>query len=293
MSTSTAAAVKSIRLRGGRVLAYAEFGDPNGRPIVLCHGTPGSRLDRHPDDRIAVDLGARVIVPDRPGYGYSDYQPHRTLLDWPDDVLALADALGLERFAVAGVSGGGPHAAACAYKIPDRLTRVAIVSGIASVDIPHAFDGMARINRVSFVLSRYAPWPLLRSLYALQVRTVLADPEQFIDALAKQMPPPDQAAVSRPEIRALLVENLREAYRQGSKGHCGEDRIFARPWPFRPADIRAEVHLWHGELDTLVPVAHAHYLAGQIPNCHATFVHGAGHILVFDRFAEILTALVA
>jgi pimeloyl-ACP methyl ester carboxylesterase len=123
----------------GCALTYAEFGDPNGRPSVLCHGTPGtpgSRLDRHPDDRVAVDQGARVIVPDRPGCGRSDYQPHRTLLGWPDDVLALADALGLERFAVAGVSGGGPHAAACACKIPNkipnRLTRVAIVSGIAS-----------------------------------------------------------------------------------------------------------------------------------------------------------------
>ncbi|MBU1879209.1 MAG: alpha/beta hydrolase, partial [Chloroflexi bacterium] len=119
-----------ILLPDGRRLSYAEYGDPAGAPVFLFRGTPSSRLACHPDDTIATDLGARVIVTERPGFGRSDFQPGRTLLDWPADVVALADALGLDRFAIVGTSGGGPHAAACAYRIPQRLTLAAIVSGV-------------------------------------------------------------------------------------------------------------------------------------------------------------------
>jgi pimeloyl-ACP methyl ester carboxylesterase len=123
--------LKCITFRDGRTLAYAEYGDPDGKLVFYFHGTPGSRLEHHSDDAIARERGARIITADRPGYGHSDFQPHRTFLDWPDDVVQLADALEIERFAVCGWSGGTPHAAACAYKIPDRLTNVCLFSGTA------------------------------------------------------------------------------------------------------------------------------------------------------------------
>ncbi len=99
---------KTLTLRDGRTLGYAEYGDPRGTPVFLCHGTPGSRLDRHPDETIATSLGVRLIVPDRPGYGLSSFQTGRSLLDWPADLDQLADSLGIGRFAVVGVSGGDP-----------------------------------------------------------------------------------------------------------------------------------------------------------------------------------------
>jgi len=118
---------RTHELEDGRTLGYAEYGAPDGRPVFVFHGFPGSRLTWSafdPQD-CAGELGLRVIAPERPGYGLSEFQRGRELLDWPEDVLALADPLGLERFAVLGLSGGGPYAAACAFKIPARLVATA------------------------------------------------------------------------------------------------------------------------------------------------------------------------
>ena len=264
---------KTLKLRDGRTLGYAEYGDRDGKPVFGCHGTPGSRLDRHPDDEIAATLGVRLIGIDRPGYGLSSFQRGRRLLDWPDDVAQLADALGIRQFAVLGVSGGGPHAAACAYKIPQRLTRVALVSSVCQIDVPGVFAGMAEINRQSFALVRRIPWPVLRIIYARQVRAILA----------------------RPDVKGLFMQSLTEAYRSGSRGHAWEDKmVLGRPWRFRPQAIPAEVHLWHGEADVLAPVAMGRYLAEAIPNCTARFLPGEGHVsLAFTLWREILTTLVA
>ena len=146
-----------IRLRDGRALAYTEHGDLSGEPVVFIHGNPGSRLVRHPDETIVQGLGARVITPDRPGFGLSDFQPRRALLDFPDDIAQLADALGLDGFAIFGVSAGGPHVAACTYKLPDRITRAAIVSGASSVNRPSAYDGMHPAWRMAFMFGQRLP----------------------------------------------------------------------------------------------------------------------------------------
>src|SRR5215471_20729905 len=125
-----------ISLRDGRKLGYAEYGDPAGKPIFFFHGLPGSRLQRHPDGSIAIELGARIIAIDRPGYGLSDFQQGRTLLDWPDDVAQLADSLQIDQFAAIGLSGGGPYLLACAYSIPERINSATVVSGMGPVDDP-------------------------------------------------------------------------------------------------------------------------------------------------------------
>src|SRR3954465_14232198 len=125
---------RTIRLRDGRRLGYAEWGGLGGPPVLYFHGWPGSRLEGRLADEAARGEGVRLIALDRPGMGLSDYQPRRRLVDWPDDVLQLATALGLERFAVLGISGGGPYAAVCAWKLPEQLTRAEIVSSLAPLD---------------------------------------------------------------------------------------------------------------------------------------------------------------
>src|SRR5580698_3576315 len=137
---------QSIKLRDGRTLAYAEFGDPQGAPIIYCHGTPSSRAEGELTIRgsCAGQLGLRVIIPDRPGMGGSDFLPNRRVVDWPSDVLELTDALHIERFAVLGSSGGAPYALVCAALIPERVSVVGVIGGVAPVDAPGLFSARSR-----------------------------------------------------------------------------------------------------------------------------------------------------
>src|SRR5215471_3904851 len=162
MLTTTNTTDKVFRLRDGRVLGYAEYGDPRGKPVFFFHGLPGSRRQRHPDDSIAIELGARIITVDRPGYGLSEFQPGRTLLDWPGDVAQLADGLHLDQFAAIGLSGGGPYLLSCAYTMPERITSASVISGMGPVESPEARKGMLGAMRLGLGLARRLPWELVR-----------------------------------------------------------------------------------------------------------------------------------
>lgn len=282
-----------LRLLDGRSLGYAEYGDPGGVPVFVFHGTPGSRLERPADDTFATQMGIRLVVPERPGYGLSDYQHNRTLLDWPADVAALATALHIERFALVGISGGGAFAAACAYAMPDRLTRVALVSSVAPITIPGAFDGMAPLSRLEMALDHHAPWPLLRLLYGLESRAVRYQPRRALAQVGRIVSRADRAILADPSLQTLLIESLAEAYRMGSRGYAWENRLFTRPWGFRPEEIDADVLVWQGEADVIVPPAMGRYLAAAIPGCRATFFPGEGHFLYLKRWRELLTAVIA
>jgi pimeloyl-ACP methyl ester carboxylesterase len=154
-----------IQLSGKRLLAYAEYGDPGGVPVFLFHGLPGSRLawGLLPDNPFPP--GLRIVAPDRPGYGRSDPNPYHTLLDWANDVTQLADALAIDTFAIVGISGGGPGALACAWKMPERVTSVGVVACPAPTDASGVFKGMSRTNRFFMKLA----WRLPR-LSTLNVR---------------------------------------------------------------------------------------------------------------------------
>src|SRR6266568_3152770 len=140
----------TLPLHDGRALAFAEWGDPDGAPVVSFHGTPGSRLERHVDDRIYGRLGIRFVTSDRPGYGRSSPHPGRTFLDWASDVEQLLDHLDIERARMLGVSGGGPFALAAAHSLGERVERVAIVSGVGPSDRPGAFEGMDVTERLTY-----------------------------------------------------------------------------------------------------------------------------------------------
>jgi pimeloyl-ACP methyl ester carboxylesterase len=151
-----------ISLRDGRTLGYAEYGDPGGKPVFFFHGLPGSRRQRHPDDSIAIEFGARIIAIDRPGYGLSDFQQGRKLLDWPDDVAQLADSLRIDRFVAIGLSGGGPYLLACAYKMPERITSATVISGMGPIDDPDAVKSMLPSMRLGLGIAPKVPWEFVR-----------------------------------------------------------------------------------------------------------------------------------
>jgi len=272
---------QTVRLPDGRRLGYADLGDPDGVPLFIFHGTPGSRLSRTKGDPIAQIPGLRVITTDRPGYGLSDPQPQRTLLNWPDDVAALADYLGLEQFAVAGGSGGGPHAAACAYKLPGRVLVAILYSSPAPANFSGATKGLTLANLGSILISRYAPW-LRRALMNRYKEVFLKNPEGYINALASQMSTYDQQILRRPEVRERIKEEIREAYRQGVEGHIVDSQLVmtGRSWGFDVGAITVPVHVWYGEQDRLVTIAMAQYLVEKIPTAEAHFLADKGHLLL-------------
>lgn len=283
------AAPKKITLTDGRTLAWGEYGDASGRALFFFHGTPGSRLGAGLLDDAARARGVRVIAPERPGFGWSDPKRGRSLLDWSDDVRALADALGVQRFAVAGISGGGPYVAACAYALTDRVTSAGILSGIGPTDHAGAKQGMMLPNRVMLWTSRRVP-PLGRALVGVLARQ-LRDLERGLARMARSLPEPDRRIIFDPRVRVVLVADFREALARGVDGAASDFRLFARPWGFRLDAIRVPVVLWHGELDRNCPVAMGRHVAAAIPGCRATFVPDEGHMFTMLRGEEVLKAL--
>jgi pimeloyl-ACP methyl ester carboxylesterase len=280
---------ETLRVEDGRLLGYATYGDPAGRPVFYFHGFPGSRLEAQLADPVAARMGIRLIALDRPGFGLSDFKPRRTISEWPDDVVRLADALRIDRFATVGVSGGGPYAAACALRIPQRLTTVSIVCGLAPLDTPGATHRMIRNNHWIFFLGRRLPWLAKISLrrIAYQVRR---DPWAILRRHIAALPDPDRAVFARPEVKTTITDTVIEAFRGGSRGAICELLLYTRPWGFLLGEIATRVSLWHGEQDVSVPPAMGQYQARTIPNCCATFYPGEGHFsLVINHMEEILS----
>lgn len=289
MAVSESAENSVLELRDGRRLGYAQYGRPDGEPIFYFHGHPGSRLEARLAHSAAAAAGFRILALDRPGCGLSDAQPGRVLTDWPADVAEVADQLGISRFFVAGASGGGPYALACAWRLPSRVIRAAVISGVGPYRVRGITHGMRWQNRVGFQFAGRSP-ALARALMRAMRRSVIGRPERTIDALATAMSSADAEIVRRPDVRDLLIADLTEAFRQGGDGPAHDMVLLARPWGFAVRDIEPEVYLWQGGADTLVPPAMGRYLEGQIPRCHARLLPGEGHLLIIDRMPDLIGA---
>ena len=282
---------KQIKLKDWRMLGYGEYGAPDGKPVFYFHGHPGSRLDwlLFDADDSAMELNARIIAVDRPGTGLSDFKPDREILDWPDDVLELADVLQLDRFAVIGISGGGPYAAACAFKLPGRLTATAIVCGMGPSEAPGAKEGM------SWIYAGKTPEERRQMLMGM-ASLIRENPDQLVSQM-KQAPFPelDKVLMDQAGLSKMIVDlTFGEALQSGIDGLDQDAALYARPWGFQLQDITAEVYLWHGEPDINVPVSVGRYVADAIPNCHATFFPDEGHFSIArNHIREILNIMVA
>jgi pimeloyl-ACP methyl ester carboxylesterase len=285
---------RSIRLADGRALGYAEYGDPGGRPIFDFHGNPSSRLGSKLLEEAARQVGARVIGVDRPGIGLSDHKPDRKLLDWPDDVTQLADALGIDRFAAMGGSGGGPAALACAFKIPSRLIPTGVLFGPRPLGAWGATAGWSAPMRIQAFVGRHGPLGIIDLIMKALSLAMERNAGEAMANMARNLPEPDREAFARPGVRELGIATIREAFRSGSRGAALDYALSMRPWGFRLEDIRTPVHLWHGEADTTVPPAMGRYLASAIPNCRPRFLANEGHYsLIPNHAAEILETLLA
>jgi pimeloyl-ACP methyl ester carboxylesterase len=285
--------INQIALKDGRTLGYAEYGDLKGKPVLHFHGVPSSRLEGdHPRvDKIATELGIRLIFPDRPGMGLSDYKPRRSYLDWTEDVCQLADALGLKRFAVVGLSGGGPYAAACAYKIPERLTGAGIISGVGPMEVQENYQGLGKSDRQAMDLATKAPW-LLRILFWYLKRLVCNNPEGFLAQLGEDLSHADKEQVAQPDVRRTVVNATIEAFHKGGRGAVWDYAMVGKSWGFKLEDIRMPVHLWHGEEDRICSIQMGRRVAGAIPDCQAHYYPREGHLSVYAKYyGEILSTM--
>lgn len=278
-------ATLDITLKDGRSLSYTEYGDPSGSPVFYFHGFPGSRLDwrlTDPENR-AARAGIRILALDRPGMGRSTRQSGRRLLDWPGDVAGLADVLGIERFAVVGVSGGGPYALASAHALPERVTAAAVVCGMGPAGAPGMTDG------VSWTLPRT---PGLLRLLILQLMAVglRKDPEKFMARTVETFSEPDRELLADPAVERALLDGMREALHGGIRGANDEAAIYRRRWGFELREITAPVFLWHGGRDVNVPISVGRFVAESIPGCQPTFLDEEGHLTLAIRVLDEVLA---
>ena len=286
----TSSTTSAIRLGDGRTVVYDEHGDPEGVPLFALHGTPGSRLSWRTADAAARANGLRLIAPDRAGCGLSDPKAGRTILDAAADVGELADLLGIDRFLVIGLSGGGPHATATAWKLGDRVIAAAIVSGMGPQAEPALWRSLSPAYRMNFGVIRRAPI-FARIATSIMRRTVGSETGFLLRRFAVTLPPEDQRIMDDPFLKSELLAALAESLKRGSGGAARDLYLFSQPWGFRLEDISVPVMLWHGTEDAHTPLVMGQYVAARIPECRAYFIDDAGHLWLFENFAAVFAAL--
>jgi pimeloyl-ACP methyl ester carboxylesterase len=274
------------------MLCFAEYGDPAGVPLMAFHGTPGSRFMFRLTDSIARQLNLRVIAPERPGFGLSTFQRRRTLSAWPADAAALANALGIERFAVAGISGGGPYAAACAALLPGRVTALALISPVGPVAGPERPAKLGALHLLTFRILPQVP-QFYRSLSRIGRLGFLYAPQAVFGLMLKRASAADGGILARAEVRQNLLHGVAEGFRPGGRGIAAELRIFSKPWNIPLGAISAPSFLWQGTSDRNVPPASSFRLGELIPGCSVTRIEGAGHYWVFNHLQMVMETIAA
>ncbi len=282
--------IQTIKLKDGRRLAFVEYGDPKGKPLMYFHGWPASHLSAAKYDALAKKMHIRVIAPDRSGYGLSDFKKGRTILDWPRDVVELANFLKIQKFAVLGVSGGGPYAAVCGYAIPKRLTNVGIAVGLSPIIGPHMFDGMMWMSRVGWMT--YGKAPVVRFLAAwIQYINSRWGPTWGIYGHlfgAKA----DKKFYEDRETRLATKEIFREAFRQGWRGPELDLKLYTTDWGFEVGAITSKTYLWYGASDQNVSLNMGKYYANHIKGSKLTVFAGGGHMISVTHAPEIFKTLI-
>jgi pimeloyl-ACP methyl ester carboxylesterase len=280
---------RRLTLPDGRTLEYIEAGTPGGPLLLAHHGTPGSARFHLTELDGAERAGARLVAYSRPGYAGSSPQPGRSVADAAADVAALLDALGTERFATYGVSGGGPHALACAALLPERCAAAATVAGVGPADAPDLdfLAGMGAGNVEEFGIADKGREPLAEFLGAQAEGLSRTTPEQLGEAAGPHLSDVDAAALTgalAEHMHATILDGLAP----GIDGWLDDDLAFVEGWGFDVRTIAVPVAVWQGEQDLMVPGAHGRWLCTHVRGAEAHLPEQEGHLTLFaNRIGEI------
>lgn len=291
---------QTITLKNGRKLGYAEFGNINGKPLFYFHGHGTSRLEPKMYNLEKIKDRVHLIGVDRPGFGLSDFNQEHSLLNWPDDIVELADSLNINKLSVLGGSGGAPFALACAYKLPDRLVSCGIVSGLGPIKL--GIDDMAKNNRKELMMAQKNPKRLnfvfkliVKFLDKLQKKPIEEVKKKLLKR-GKNLLEPDKRFFEDTDNCSLYLELMGDSLRQGIAGPSRDSLLFANPWGFELKDISPDLKInsWHGKLDTSVPLRMARAMCNEIPNCDMKVYDNLGHLSsAITNIEEIITTLIS
>lgn len=273
--------MKTMTLADGRTLAYDDYGDPRGKPVVFTHGFGDSRLIRNPDNDLTASLGVRVIAPDQPGIGGSSPKPGRKMIDWGSDVEELVDALGLGEFAVAGHSGGGPHTLAIAVHLPERVTKGVLASPVGDFDDPFMrkqlvmkdLKQIAKIHRLHH---------LLRWAFKHEAKDVLKDVPSYVESVAEDDPSDAATMLDDPAMTEMFDKNFEQGMSHEGEGTY-EMTLALWGWGFKLEDVRQPFDVFYGDADDIISPEMPKRVAKELPNGTGHIWLGAGHYGFVDR----------
>lgn len=284
-----------MTLSDGRKLAFSIYGDKNGIPLFLFHGTPGSRVWFLEDDNTAQRLGICLIATDRPGYGLSDKKDNRKILEYALDIEELADYLQLDNFSVLGASGGGAYATAVSHCLPHKVKLCTLVSTATPFRDGKPSKAMSKENRVAFFLANHFPW-LLKIANNAQKKLIDKNPEKYKEKLKKSgshLSEWDNKVLSVEEVLDSFILHSKEAYRQGVDEAIYESKLLTRDWGFKLEKIKTPIKIWHGEDDTLSPVSEVKAMENTLLDVESHYIKNGGHFLTENEeiWESILTTI--
>ena len=280
-----------ITLSDGRRLNYLEFGKANGHPVFYFHGAPSSCLEPLLiGNEVFIEYGLRIIAPNRPGIGQSDFQINRKFKDWPEDVLSLADHLKLDKFSVFGNSGGGGYVTACAAIIPERLLSAVAVSGGWQMNLPEAKKNLKFPFSVFWTVTAKLPF-LLPFLLGTMQSSPKASKEKGLAQAKKMMPAPDYEALIQYDRAEVLARALDEAI-INKKGVAWDLRLYLKKFDFNLSEITFPITFFHGEIDKNMPIELVKKMVVQIPNAKLITYENDAHLSTLcNHFNEVARAI--
>lgn len=268
-------------------MAYGEYGDPDGLPLILCHGLAGCRKMITEDECFCLQMGIRLIVPDRPGHGLSCFHKKGSLLSWAEDVRQLADALGLERFSILAYACGGPYGLACAHQMPERIDKIALVGSCPQMKESDDFSRLViPFDIIVLRLARFMPKVFEKS-FAVMVNHVCKNPDLLLKKRVSKMHESDQRIVEKMRDQVHVV--LREATRSGSQGVAHDLMILLQPWGFDLQGLHVPTHIWHGEENYSMPIQGSKEIEQALGNCISShYIPNQGQFLLVDYWEAIV-----